>query len=159
LVLLRLKAPARVDRVSRASKPSWTQQNHRMCGPTAGPRAFAARGPAPISPYTGQQRTAHSLSRICKQQNRGLTKHALISIVRTSFAPEAARCGSRLSQQREKKVAHRKKHKLPDQRPGRGICGVLATYSHTTQAADLRLCHTAALASPVRAPGPSAQRP
>jgi transposase len=36
---------------------------------------------------------------------------------------------------------------------------VLATYSHSAQAADLRLCHTVALSGPVRAPRPSAKRP
>ncbi|MGH3799922.1 MAG: hypothetical protein ACRDTD_07300 [Pseudonocardiaceae bacterium] len=36
---------------------------------------------------------------------------------------------------------------------------ILTTYSHSTQAADLRLCHTEALTSPVCAPRPSAKRP
>jgi hypothetical protein len=36
---------------------------------------------------------------------------------------------------------------------------VLATYSHSTQAADLQLCHTAAVTNPARAPKPSAKRP
>jgi hypothetical protein len=36
---------------------------------------------------------------------------------------------------------------------------VLAAYSHSTPAADLRLCHTAALTNPARAPRPSAKRP
>jgi hypothetical protein len=36
---------------------------------------------------------------------------------------------------------------------------VLAAYSHSAQAADLRLCHTVALTSPVCAPKPSAKRP
>jgi hypothetical protein len=36
---------------------------------------------------------------------------------------------------------------------------LLTTNSHSTQAADLRLCHTVALTSPVRAPNPSARRP
>jgi hypothetical protein len=36
---------------------------------------------------------------------------------------------------------------------------VLAAYSHSAQAADLLPCHTVALASPVRAARPSAQRP
>jgi hypothetical protein len=36
---------------------------------------------------------------------------------------------------------------------------VLAAYSHSTQAAELRLCHSAALTSPVCAPKPSAKRP
>jgi hypothetical protein len=36
---------------------------------------------------------------------------------------------------------------------------LLTSYSHSTQAADLRLCHTVALASPTRAPKPSAKRP
>ena len=36
---------------------------------------------------------------------------------------------------------------------------VLATYSHPEQAADLRLCHTVALTSPICSPRPSAKRP
>jgi transposase len=36
---------------------------------------------------------------------------------------------------------------------------VLAAYSHSAQAADLRLCHTVALSGPARAPRPSAKRP
>ena len=36
---------------------------------------------------------------------------------------------------------------------------LLASYSHSVQAADLRLCHTMALVSPVRAARPSAKRP
>jgi hypothetical protein len=36
---------------------------------------------------------------------------------------------------------------------------VLTAYSHSTQAADLRICHTAALTSPVRTPRLSTQRP
>ena len=36
---------------------------------------------------------------------------------------------------------------------------VLATYSHSAQAADLRLCHTVALTNPVGTPGPRAKRP
>jgi 2,4-dienoyl-CoA reductase-like NADH-dependent reductase (Old Yellow Enzyme family) len=36
---------------------------------------------------------------------------------------------------------------------------ILTTYSHSAQATDLRLCHTAALASPVGAPRSSTQRP
>jgi hypothetical protein len=36
---------------------------------------------------------------------------------------------------------------------------VLVAYSHSTQAAELLRCQTAALTSPVRAPGPSATRP
>jgi hypothetical protein len=36
---------------------------------------------------------------------------------------------------------------------------VLAAYSHSAQAAGLRLCHTMALASPLCAPRPSAKRP
>jgi hypothetical protein len=35
----------------------------------------------------------------------------------------------------------------------------LAAYSHSAQAADLRLCHTVALASPWVCPKPSAKRP
>ena len=36
---------------------------------------------------------------------------------------------------------------------------VLTLYSHSTQAADLRLCHTLALTSPVRAPETEPKRP
>jgi 2,4-dienoyl-CoA reductase-like NADH-dependent reductase (Old Yellow Enzyme family) len=36
---------------------------------------------------------------------------------------------------------------------------LLTAYSHSVQAADLLLCHTVALASPVRAARPSAKRP
>lgn len=36
---------------------------------------------------------------------------------------------------------------------------VLTAYSHSAQAADLRLCHTAALTSSVNDPRPSAKRP
>jgi hypothetical protein len=36
---------------------------------------------------------------------------------------------------------------------------VLASYSHSTKAADLRLCHTAALTSPARTARPTATRP
>ncbi len=36
---------------------------------------------------------------------------------------------------------------------------LLTAYSHTAQAADLRLCHTAALSSPVRTQRPTATRP
>ena len=36
---------------------------------------------------------------------------------------------------------------------------ILAAYSHSVQAADLRICHTAVLTSPVRAARPSMQRP
>jgi hypothetical protein len=36
---------------------------------------------------------------------------------------------------------------------------LLTAYSHSTQAADLQLCHTMALTSPVRAARPSAGRP
>jgi hypothetical protein len=36
---------------------------------------------------------------------------------------------------------------------------VLATYSHSAQAANLQLCRTVALASPACAPRPSAKRP
>ena len=36
---------------------------------------------------------------------------------------------------------------------------LLTTYSHTVHVADLRLCHTVGLTSPVRIPRPSAQRP
>jgi hypothetical protein len=36
---------------------------------------------------------------------------------------------------------------------------MLTAYSHSAQAADLRLCHTVALSSPVRAPRPGAQHP
>ncbi|MDQ3764736.1 MAG: hypothetical protein M3460_25360 [Actinomycetota bacterium] len=36
---------------------------------------------------------------------------------------------------------------------------VLTSYSHSVQAADLRLCHTVTLTSPVRAPRSSAKRP
>ena len=39
------------------------------------------------------------------------------------------------------------------------VVEVLTAYSHSTQAADLRICHTAALTSPVRTPRLSAQRP
>jgi hypothetical protein len=39
------------------------------------------------------------------------------------------------------------------------VVEVLATYSHSTQAADLRLCHIAALTNPVRTPRPTATRP
>jgi hypothetical protein len=45
-----------------------------------------------------------------------------------------------------------------------GSCGsssveTLTAYSHTVQAADLRLCHTVALASPERTARPRAMRP
>jgi hypothetical protein len=36
---------------------------------------------------------------------------------------------------------------------------VLTAYSHSTQVADLRLCHTEALSGPVRATRPSTKRP
>jgi hypothetical protein len=36
---------------------------------------------------------------------------------------------------------------------------VLAAYSHSTQAADLRFCYTMALTSPTRTPRPTATRP
>jgi signal transduction histidine kinase len=36
---------------------------------------------------------------------------------------------------------------------------LLTAYSHSAQAADLQLCHTVTLISPVRAPRPGAQRP
>ena len=36
---------------------------------------------------------------------------------------------------------------------------LLTAYSHSAQAADLRLCHTVTLTRPVRAPKPSAKRP
>jgi hypothetical protein len=36
---------------------------------------------------------------------------------------------------------------------------LLTAYSHSTQAADLRLCHTVALASPARTPRPTATCP
>lgn len=36
---------------------------------------------------------------------------------------------------------------------------VLTAYSHSVQAADLLLCHTAALAGPMRAPKPSTKPP
>ena len=36
---------------------------------------------------------------------------------------------------------------------------LLAAYSHSAQAANLRLCHTVALTSPVRAARPSTKRP
>lgn len=36
---------------------------------------------------------------------------------------------------------------------------LLTAYSHSAQAADLLLCHAMALASPLRAPTPSAKRP
>jgi hypothetical protein len=36
---------------------------------------------------------------------------------------------------------------------------VLAAYSHSAQAADLQLCHTVAVTSPMPTPRPSAQRP
>jgi hypothetical protein len=36
---------------------------------------------------------------------------------------------------------------------------VLVTYSHSTQAPDLRLCHTVALTSPVRCPETERERP
>jgi hypothetical protein len=36
---------------------------------------------------------------------------------------------------------------------------VLASYSHSAQAADLRLCYTVALTSPARTPRPTATRP
>jgi hypothetical protein len=36
---------------------------------------------------------------------------------------------------------------------------LLTAYSHSTQAADLQLCHTIALTSPVRAARPSTKRP
>ena len=36
---------------------------------------------------------------------------------------------------------------------------LLASYSHSVQAADLRLCHTVALASPERTARPRAKRP
>jgi hypothetical protein len=36
---------------------------------------------------------------------------------------------------------------------------LLAAYLHSTQAVELRLCHTVALTSPVCAPKPSAKRP
>ncbi|MBV8992364.1 MAG: hypothetical protein JO287_01365 [Pseudonocardiales bacterium] len=39
------------------------------------------------------------------------------------------------------------------------VVELLASYSHSVQAADLRLCHTMALVSPVRAARPSAKRP
>lgn len=51
------------------------------------------------------------------------------------------------------------KRECPSQRPGHLTVEVLAAYSHSTPAADLRLCHTMALNNPVRAPGPSATRP
>ncbi|MGH3806364.1 MAG: hypothetical protein ACRDRU_06970 [Pseudonocardiaceae bacterium] len=35
---------------------------------------------------------------------------------------------------------------------------VLAAYSHSTQAAELQLCHAVALTNPVRASGPSPKR-
>jgi 2,4-dienoyl-CoA reductase-like NADH-dependent reductase (Old Yellow Enzyme family) len=42
---------------------------------------------------------------------------------------------------------------------GLGSVEVLTAYSHSAQAADLLLCHTVALTSPVCAPRPSAKRP
>jgi hypothetical protein len=51
------------------------------------------------------------------------------------------------------------KHKCPGQKPEQCSVEILTTYSHTTQAADLRLCHTMALTSPVHASGSSGQRP
>jgi hypothetical protein len=36
---------------------------------------------------------------------------------------------------------------------------ILAAYSHSVQAANLRLCHTVALTNPVGTPRPSAKRP
>jgi hypothetical protein len=39
------------------------------------------------------------------------------------------------------------------------VVEVLATYSHSAQAANLQLCRTVALASPACAPRPSAKRP
>jgi hypothetical protein len=42
-------------------------------------------------------------------------------------------------------------------RRSRRVVEVLATYSHSVQVVDLRLCHASALTSPVRIPRPSAQ--
>jgi hypothetical protein len=41
----------------------------------------------------------------------------------------------------------------------RMVVEVLISYSHSAHAADLRLCHSMAFTSPVRAPRPSAKRP
>jgi 2,4-dienoyl-CoA reductase-like NADH-dependent reductase (Old Yellow Enzyme family) len=51
-----------------------------------------------------------------------------------------------------------KTHKRSDQRSEQCSVEVLAAYSHSPQAVDLRLCHTVALTGPVR-PRPSAKRP
>jgi hypothetical protein len=49
--------------------------------------------------------------------------------------------------------------KTPGQSPMKPVVEMLTAYSHSAQAADLRLCHTVALSSPVRAPRPGAQHP
>jgi hypothetical protein len=50
-------------------------------------------------------------------------------------------------------------HKRPGQRPRTGSVEILTAYSHSTQAPDLRHCHTVALTRPARAPRPSTKRP
>src|SRR2546423_14831438 len=63
-----------------------------------------------------------------------------------------------LSQRREG-TRTLEKHERPGQRLGRSSVEVLAAYSHSAQAADLRLCHTVALTNPVGTPRPSVKRP
>jgi hypothetical protein len=73
---------------------------------------------------------------------------------RTSSA-NAAASGMRISApfpSEEKGLAHHKTHKHPGQRPDACSVEVLAAYSHSAHAADLRLCHTATLPSPCPCP-------
>ncbi|HKR51787.1 MAG TPA: hypothetical protein VJT72_19825, partial [Pseudonocardiaceae bacterium] len=51
------------------------------------------------------------------------------------------------------------KHECPGQKPGHSSVEILTAYSHSMQAADLRLCHTTARTSPVRTAKPSMKRP
>ena len=79
---------------------------------------------------------------------------------RTSSAHAAASgTGSRLSSRVKRSTRTPKKDECPSQRPRHSSVEVLTAYSHSTQAAGLWLCHTAALTGPLCAPRPRMKRP
>jgi hypothetical protein len=68
-------------------------------------------------------------------------------------------CGLQLFHSGKEGTRTPKRYECPGQRPGHSPVETLTAYSHTVQAADLRLCHTMALTSSVRAARPHTKRP
>jgi hypothetical protein len=87
--------------------------------------------------------TCHGLS---GRSPPSFANQAWLDVVRSSDASGMQDCDSSTV---AKEGTHTpEKHERPGQRPGRASVEVLAAYSHSAQAADLRLCHTVALHQP-----------